>query len=169
MTDAAHHAQDRAKVACAVLTVSDSRTRETDAGGALIRELLERDGHRAASYEIIPDEPVAVSKRVRALAAESECQVILLTGGTGIAPRDTTVDAIEPLFEKRLPGFGELFRSLSFREIGPPAMLSRATAGVHQRTAVFVVPGSPAAVRLAMERLILPTLSHLAGLLQKPV
>jgi molybdenum cofactor biosynthesis protein B len=163
-----HHESDPPSVACAILTISDTRTPQSDESGALIRELLERNDHAVRVYEILPDEMERVRARVLELCQTAPFQVLLINGGTGIAPRDTTVDAVLPLFEKRLDGFGELFRMLSFDGIGAGAMLSRAVAGIRGNTAVFVMPGSPAAVRLAMERLIVPQLRHLAGLLKNP-
>jgi len=154
-------------VACAIITVSDTRTAETDQSGALIRELLVKAGHRVVGYEIVRDEPHLVSERVRLLCANAGCQVVLLTGGTGIASRDSTYEAVSNLLEKRLDGFGELFRMLSYQEIGAAAMLSRATAGVLNGTAVFSMPGSTAAVRLAMEKLIIPQIGHLGALLKE--
>ncbi len=161
-----HEGKTIASVACAVLTVSDSRTVETDVSGRLMQELLTGVGHRICRYEIVPDEP----DRVRALVAEAsrseECDAILLNGGTGLSARDTTYEAVAGLLDKRLDGFGELFRQLSYDDIGPAAMLSRAVAGIVGRTAVFSMPGSPAAVRLAMEKLILPELGHVVFLLR---
>jgi molybdenum cofactor biosynthesis protein B len=147
--------------ACAVLTVSDSRTLETDEGGRLIVEALEGAGHRVVSRALERDKPAAIHARLVDWLGAGEAEVVLTTGGTGIARRDTTVEVVERLLDKRLEGFGELFRMLSFREVGAAAMLSRAVAGLAGRTAVFALPGSPAAVRLALEELILPELPHL--------
>ncbi|MCC7293743.1 MAG: MogA/MoaB family molybdenum cofactor biosynthesis protein [Phycisphaerales bacterium] len=160
--------QDRivSGAACGVLTVSDTRTQATDAGGALVRELLVKSGHRAWAYEIVRDEPDLVAFHVSRWCEDAACDAVLVTGGTGFSARDTTYEAISALLERRMDGFGELFRSLSFQEIGAAAMLSRALAGVRGGTAVFSMPGSPAAVRLAMEKLILPTLGHLVWLLR---
>ncbi len=150
-------------VACAVLTVSDTRTPETDTSGALLRERLEAAGHAVAHTAIVPDDVGAIRARLEAWAGAVE--VVVTTGGTGVARRDTTVEAAEALFVKPLPGFGELFRMLSFEEIGAGAMLSRATAGVYgaegRETLLFCCPGSRAAVRLAADRLIVPELRHL--------
>ena len=165
MPEREHRAGCVDSVACAVLSVSDTRTAETDKSGALIRERLESAGHRIISHEIIPDDPSRVRDRVSTLCGERLCQAVLLTGGTGLAPRDTTYEAVTSLLDKRLDGFGELFRALSFQEIGSAAMLSRATAGVCGSTLVFSLPGSTGAVRLAMDRLIVPELGHLAWLL----
>lgn len=154
-------------MACGVITVSDSRTLADDRSGELIAELLGGAGHAVAARSIVPDEPTAVVDQVRAMVADGSIAAVLLTGGTGVAPRDRTPDAVAALFTKELPGFGELFRMLSYQEIGPAAMLSRATAGLIDRTALFLMPGSTAAVRLAMERLIIPELGHLAKLAAK--
>ena len=160
----AHHAA-HASLVCAVLTVSDTRTPDTDSSGARIRELLEADGHRVAAYAILPDEPEIVRTRLVELVAGS-VEVAIINGGTGLAPRDTTYEAIVGMLDKRLDGFGELFRSLSFAEIGPAAMLSRAVAGVAGRTLVASLPGSTPAVDLAMRKLLLPVLGHAVQLLR---
>ena len=156
-----HKAHAPARVACFALTVSDTRTEETDTGGRAIRERLEAAGHSVSGHAIVRDEPSQVTAIVRERLADPATQVIITTGGTGISARDTTFEAVTALFEKRLDGFGELFRMLSFQEIGAAAMLSRATAGTVGRKAIFVLPGSPAAVRLAMDRLIVPELGHI--------
>ncbi len=166
MSDPQHRADDIASVNCAIMTVSDTRTEKTDKTGPLIRELLEGAGHQVSSYQIIPDEPDRVRRCVGALCDEAACHAVLISGGTGLAPRDSTYEAVVALLEKRLDGFGELFRSLSFAEIGSAAMLSRAVAGVCRATAVFSLPGSTGAVRLAMDKLILPELGHLSALLR---
>jgi molybdenum cofactor biosynthesis protein B len=147
-------------IRCGVITISDTRTAETDTSGAAIRAALEASGHAVARYAIVRDEPERIVALVRELAQEG-CQVVLTNGGTGIARRDSTFEAIDTMLEKRLPGFGELFRMLSYADIGPAAMLSRATAGLFGGTLIFCLPGSTGAVRLAMERLILPELPHL--------
>jgi molybdopterin adenylyltransferase len=152
-------------VVCAVVTVSDTRTRETDKGGPLIVERLQSAGHSISSHEILPDDSARITARVQELCVIG-CEAIVLTGGTGIAARDTTYEALLPLVEKRLDGFAELFHLLSFENIGPTAMLSRALAGTHGRTLIFSLPGSPKAVQLAMDRLILPVLPHAVALLR---
>jgi molybdopterin adenylyltransferase len=162
-----HKAQAPASVECFVLTVSDTRTEATDTGGRAIRELLEQAGHTVSGHLIVSDEPAAVTAVVRECLADSKTQVIITTGGTGISARDTTFEAVTALLEKRLDGFGELFRMISFDEIGSAAMMSRATAGTVGRKAIFVLPGSPAAVRLAMQRLIVPELGHIMQQLWK--
>lgn len=155
-----HKSYAPASVRCFVLTVSDTRTEATDTGGQAIRELLESAGHLVNGHTIVRDDPEAVAGTVTRALSDKQTQVIVTTGGTGITSRDGTFEAIDRLLEKRLTGFGELFRMLSFEQIGPAAMLSRATAGTAQGKAIFVLPGSPDAVRLAMTRLIIPELGH---------
>lgn len=152
-------------VRCAVVTVSDTRTEATDSSGRAIVELLEGAGHAVESKSIVRDEP----EQVRAIVGAhlGRVDAVITTGGTGIAARDTTSDAVEQLFSKHLEGFGELFRALSYEEIGSAAMLSRATAGIARGTVVFVLPGSENAVRLAMTKLILPELGHIVRELNK--
>jgi molybdopterin adenylyltransferase len=144
----------------AIITVSDTRTHETDTNGLYLKEAITENGDVVASYIILPDEPLLVKAHIAQLA-QTDTQVILLNGGTGISPRDSTYDAIAPLLEKTLPGFGELFRMLSHEQIGSAAMLSRATAGVYKNMILFSTPGSHNAVKLAWERLISPELRHL--------
>ena len=167
MSHLEHKAQAPASVTCSVLTVSDSRTVDTDTSGRAIRQMLEDAGHVITGHAIVKDEPEQVTSSVRARLADAKTEVIITTGGTGVTARDGTYDAIDAMLEKRLDGFGELFRMLSFQEIGAAAMLSRATAGTLESTAIFVLPGSEHAVRLAMSRLILPELGHLAQQLRK--
>jgi len=155
-------------VACALVTVSDTRSPATDASGALLKARLEAGGHQIVSYEILPDEPARIRDRVRALA-EADVEAVLLSGGTGIAPRDTTYEAVVGILDRRLDGFGELFRALSYQEIGAAAMLSRAVAGTLRSTIVFAMPGSTAACELAIDRLVLPELGHIVGLLRPGV
>jgi molybdopterin adenylyltransferase len=155
-----HPDQTPVSLACAIVTVSDSRTPETDTSGQLIRSLLSSSGHQVRHYEILPDEPERIRQAIAQLSAQP-IDVLLFNGGTGIAPRDTTYDAIASLLEKTLPGFGELFRMLSFAEVGSRAMASRAVAGTISRQVVFSMPGSSKAVQLAMERLVLPEMVHL--------
>jgi molybdenum cofactor biosynthesis protein B len=154
-----HRKDAPASVACYVLTISDSRTTGTDASGDAIAGALSEAGHVLTGRQIVPDDPSAVRDAVA--AAVGTAQAIITTGGTGITSRDSTFEAIAELFDKRLDGFGELFRMLSYREIGSAAMLSRACAGTLGRTAVFLLPGSENAVRLAMQELILPELGHI--------
>ena len=162
-----HKAQAPASVACYVLTVSDSRTEETDTGGRTIRELLEAAGHAVVGHAIVKDDPHAVTLHVEGQLLTPDVQVIITTGGTGITSRDGTFEAIDALLQKRLEGFGELFRMLSYAEIGAAAMMSRATAGTAGRKAIFVLPGAPEAVRLAMTKLILPELGHVVQQLNR--
>jgi molybdopterin adenylyltransferase len=162
-----HRAAAPRTARCFVLTVSDTRTPENDTSGRAIRELLASAGHDVVGHQIVRDEPSQVASTVRHQIAESDAQVVITTGGTGITSRDGTFEAIDALLDKRLDGFGELFRMLSFNEIGAAAMLSRATAGTIERKAIFVLPGSENAVRLALTRLILPELGHVLQQLSK--
>jgi len=150
-------------VNCAIVTVSDTRSPETDESGRLTRELLEAAGHRVRHSAIVPDEPELVAEELMSLLLRDDVEAVLVNGGTGISPRDRTHEAIAGLLDRRLDGFGELFRSLSFQEIGAAAMLSRAVAGMARGRVLFSMPGSPAAVRLALDRLIIPELAHIVG------
>ena len=156
-----HRASAPKAAGCFVLTISDTKTPATDTSGALIRELLAAAGHRVVGSAMVPDEPAQVQAVIRGAAEDPAVQAVILTGGTGITSRDSTYEAVETLLDKRLPGFGELFRMLSFDEVGPAAMLSRAQLGVHRRRIVASLPGSPNACRLALEKLLLPELGHL--------
>jgi molybdenum cofactor biosynthesis protein B len=156
-----HREQAPGSVGCAVLTVSDTRTLADDKSGAAIVERLEASGHRVAARDIVPDEPERVAAAVRGYVGRDVVDAVLITGGTGIAARDQTPEALESMFTKALPGFGELFRMLSYEEIGAAAMLSRAVGGIVDRTIVLLMPGSTAAVRLAMDKLIVPEIAHL--------
>jgi len=156
-----HRAQAPQTVRCAVLTVSDTRTLETDTGGQTIVDLLGQAGHEVVAREILRDEPEPMRQLLEALRDRDDVDAVLLTGGTGLGSRDQTFETVSAMLDKALPGYGELFRMLSFGEIGPAAMLSRATGGLMGRTVVLTMPGSRNAVRLAMERLILPELGHL--------
>jgi molybdenum cofactor biosynthesis protein B len=160
-TPAEHKAHAPRAVGAWVLTVSDTRTPDTDTGGRLIRDLLEAAGHRVVGAAIVRDEPVHVQRLVREACAHPQVQAVILTGGTGITSRDSTFEAVDALLEKRLPGFGELFRMLSYQEIGGAAMLSRAQLGILAGRIVASLPGSPDACRLALEKLLLPELPHL--------
>ncbi|GAB4203774.1 MAG: MogA/MoaB family molybdenum cofactor biosynthesis protein [Roseiflexaceae bacterium] len=156
----ARAAAETRAIPCGVITISDTRNEETDTSGAAIRAALTEHGHEVLRYAVVRDEPAQIVALVRDLSALG-CKVILTNGGTGIARRDSTFEAIDSLLEKRLPGFGEIFRMLSYQEIGPAAMLSRATAGLYGATLIFCLPGSTNAVRLALDKLILPELAHL--------
>ncbi len=149
----------------ALVTASDSRTPDTNEGGRVLRRLIEDAGFTVASEVLLAEEPAALRDMVVRLAGDSDA--VIVTGGTGIGPRDRTPDAVGAMFERRLPGFGELFRMLSFQDIGAAAMLSRADAGVVGRALVFLLPGSPTAVELAVRRLIAPELAHAVGQLQR--
>jgi molybdopterin adenylyltransferase len=161
----AHHHRRAAlrSVPTWVITVSDTRSLQSDSGGARVIALLEDAGHAAAGREIVPDDAGAIRAALERALAREEVSAVVLTGGTGIAPRDVTPDAIEPLLERVIPGFGELFRALSFREIGSAAMLSRALAGIAAGRPVFALPGSRGAIELAMQSLVIPELGHLAA------
>lgn len=145
----------------ALVTVSDTRTPSSDANRRFLEDALARAGHQVVDYRLITDDAEAVAATVEELAAGS-AQVQIWNGGTGIAPRDTTVDVLNSCLEKVLPGFGEIFRVLSYEQVGAAAILSRAVAGVYRRSVVICLPGSPAAVRLAWEKLIEPELRHMA-------
>lgn len=163
-----HRREAPTSVSCFIITVSDTRTLDTDKSGQLIESLLAEKDYFCAGRRVIPDEPAAISALVRQAAENPAIEAILLNGGTGIAARDTTFEAVRNLLDKEMPGFGELFRYLSFTEdIGSAAMLSRAIAGTIGNTAVFSMPGSTGAVRLAMTRLILPELGHVMRELYK--
>jgi molybdopterin adenylyltransferase len=160
------HRKDAPKsVRCFVLTISDTRTPASDTSGNAIVETLQAAGHEVIGRQLVRDEPADVRDAVSRRAGDA--QVIVTTGGTGITSRDSTYEAIAALLEKRIDGFGELFRSLSYEEIGSAAMMSRACAGTIGRTAVFALPGSESAVRLALTKLILPEIGHVVRELQR--
>lgn len=161
-TSEEHHqlAHSAEPIRIAIVTVSDSRTAESDVNGQFLRERAEALGHLVVGYRIVPDEPPRITRALQELV-QDKAMVLLFNGGTGIARRDTTYDVLSAALEREMPGFGELFRMLSFAEIGAPAMLSRATAGTYEGALVFSMPGSPAAVRLAWTKLIEPELEHL--------
>ena len=156
-----HKATAPPSIGCFVLTISDTKTPDTDTSGKVIRDLLAAAGHRVAGSTIVRDEPADVARVVREACARDDVQAVLTTGGTGITSRDSTFEAIETLLDKRLPGFGELFRMLSYQEVGAAAMLSRAQLGVHAGRIIASLPGSPNACRLALEKLLLPELGDL--------
>jgi molybdopterin adenylyltransferase len=156
------------KVSCKIITVSDTRTKETDKSGQTMKNLLEAAGHTITDYCIVKDEKAAIKEAVWLGCQDPEIDVVLTNGGTGIAKRDVTIETVQDLFEKEISGFGELFRMLSYQEdIGSAAILSRAIAGVVNNTAVFSTPGSTGAVKLAMNRLILPEIGHVVRELRK--
>ena len=155
-------AAQKGPVRVAIVTVSDTRTRANDTGGDLIEQRVTSAGHVVAFRTIVKDEPSQIDALLDQLVSETNAQLILFTGGTGIAPRDTTYDALARKLEKTMPGFGELFRMLSFSEVGAAAMLSRATAGTYRGRVIFSMPGSPNAVQVALDKLIMPEIQHLA-------
>jgi len=146
----------------AIVTVSDTRTRENDTGGDLIENRITVAGHKVVFRTIVKDEPAQIGALLDQIVNETDARLILFTGGTGIAPRDTTYDVLAGKLEKTMPGFGELFRMLSYQEVGAAAMLSRATAGTYRGRVVVSMPGSPNAVQVAMDKLIMPEIQHLA-------
>lgn len=156
-----HRALSPAVLAFGLVTVSDTRAHEDDASGRLLRAAVTGRGHRVLAAELVPDDVAAIRGAVRRLLSLPEMDVVVLTGGTGFSPRDLTVEAVAPLFDRPVEGFGELFRMLSFQQVGAAAMLSRAAAGLVGDRAVFLLPGSPKAVALALESLILPEAAHL--------
>jgi len=162
-----HKAHGPLSISCGIITCSDTRTPETDKSGQLIREFLTKEGHPIDAYHVVKDEPADVQHLVQELGKNQELGAIIINGGTGISQRDSTFEAVDGLLEKRLVGFGEIFRYLSYKDIGSSAILSRATAGLYQGKVIFSIPGSSGAVRLAMEALIIPELPHIVGEMQK--
>ena len=156
-----HRQQSPTSVACAVITVSDTRTPDADTSGQAIVALLEAAGHVVVSRSLVPDDPARIGERLESALADHNVQVVITTGGTGISRRDGTYEVVTRRLEKTLDGFGELFRMLSYHQVGPAAMLSRACAGLASGRIVIALPGSEAAVRLAMEKLVIPELGHL--------
>jgi len=166
-TDQLHKAQAPRSVTAYVITVSDTRTEQEDQSGKLIRSLLEANEHAVAGHFIVRDEPEEIDRLLDDLLSRDEGDVIILNGGTGISRRDRTYEVVSRRLEKRLDGFGEIFRFLSFQEIGSAAIMSRAVAGVSGDKIIISIPGSEHAVRLAMNKLILPELTHLVGIARK--
>ncbi|MEB2283644.1 MAG: hypothetical protein B6D46_15355 [Polyangiaceae bacterium UTPRO1] len=160
-----HHANDARRVGCVVVTVSDTRRPSDDRSSAVIKAALLEAGHTVVDTTIVADERAAIRAAVLAAAERTDVDAVIATGGTGIAPRDVTIESLEGAWTKQLPGFGELFRALSFAEIGAAAFLSRAAAGVIGDTFVALLPGSPAACELALRRLLLAEIGHIVGLL----
>jgi molybdenum cofactor biosynthesis protein B len=156
-----HRQSAPSRLRFSVLTISDTRTLENDHSGQLICSSMATAGHELVQRQIVPDEPLQIASHVCQLTAEDNLDVLLMTGGTGISPRDRTPEAVAPLLDVELPGFGELFRMLSYAEIGPATMLSRALAGRRGSVLVFCLPGSRAAVSLAVEKILVPELPHL--------
>jgi molybdenum cofactor biosynthesis protein B len=161
MSHEEHRAASPARVRCAVITVSDTRTAATDASGRAIADLLTAAGHEVASRRIVPDEPARIREALTSSLASADVDVVITTGGTGISRRDGTAEVVCALFEKPIDGFGELFRMLSYHDIGPAAMLSRACAGLAAGKILVALPGSEPAVRLALTTLLLPEIGHM--------
>ncbi|MBI4187602.1 MAG: MogA/MoaB family molybdenum cofactor biosynthesis protein [Chloroflexi bacterium] len=155
-----HKEKSPRSVSCAVLTVSDTRTEENDESGALIKQKLTQAGHRVMAYSILKDEAAAIRQKINELLRQDELQVIITNGGTGVSHRDVTVETVSSILEKTLDGFGELFRSLTYQEIGTGSIMSRALAGVAKGKVIFCIPGSPGAVSLALDKVILPEIGH---------
>jgi molybdopterin adenylyltransferase len=168
MSTQEHKKEAPRTVHCKIITVSDTRNRETDKSGKLMMELLEQAGHKIIDYVIVKDEEIPIQTEILKGCANEEVEVILTNGGTGIAKRDVTIETVQNLLNKEIVGFGELFRMLSYQEdIGSAAILSRAIAGVVKNKAIFSTPGSTGAVKLAMNKLILPEIGHVVREIQK--
>lgn len=163
-----HREQAQRSLRLAVITISDTRTAQTDSSGAYLQEVMEQAGHAVIHRQIVPDEVVAIRSAVVVAAQSTTTDAILMTGGTGLSPRDRTPEAVQPLLDADIPGFGELFRMLSYQEIGAAAMLSRAFAGRLGTAVVVCLPGSTNAVRLAAEKLLVPELPHLVHHVRTP-
>lgn len=156
-----HRAKSPQSVNCAVIIISDSRTEQDDESGRLIKQKLSQNGHSLVAYALLKNDAAAIKQKVAELLGQAELQVVIVSGGTGLSHRDVTVETISPLLEKKLDGFGELFRSLSYQEIGTASMLSRAVGGVVGGKVILCLPGSLGAVTLAMDKLILPEIGHM--------
>ena len=165
MASESHKEQVRTNLKVGIVTASDTRTPENDKSGAAIREMFERAGHKVTYYEIVPDAPSKIAHAI--ITHLPELDAVVVNGGTGLTQRDVSADVVRSLIEKEIEGFGELFRMLSFQEIGAAAMVSRAIAGVRHRKFIAALPGSTGACRLAMEKLILPQIGHIAYLLSQ--
>lgn len=162
-----HKSHAPVSVGCVVITCSDTRTPETDTSGSRIMHMLKDAGHAVVAYHLVNDEPARIKAKIKSAVANKKVQAVIINGGTGISRRDSTFEAVDAMLEKRLDGFGEVFRSLTYQEIGSPAIMSRATAGIIKGRVLFSTPGSENAVRLAMDKLILPELGHLIQQLAK--
>ena len=162
-----HKAHAPQCVTCVVITCSDTRTSQTDTSGQLMMRLLKEHGHDLAGYHVIKDDPAQIRSVIEEAAAHDAVQAILVNGGTGISKRDSTFEAVDGMLEKRLVGFGEIFRYLTYKDIGSSAIMTRATAGIFRGRIIFSTPGSEGAVRLAMDSLILPELGHIIQQLNK--
>ena len=156
-----HKQKSPKSVSCTVLTISDTRTEQDDESGRLIRQTLSENGHRVISHCILKNEADSIKGKIHELLKEEELQVIIATGGTGVSHKDITTDTIAPILEKKLNGFGELFRFLTYNDIGTASIMSRAIAGVIEGKVIFCLPGSPEAINLAMDKIILPEIGHL--------
>jgi molybdenum cofactor biosynthesis protein B len=161
-----HKAKGKGSINCFVVTVSDTRDEKTDQSGQLIKSMLADENHQLGGYRIVKDEPVEIEALLREAIADPEVEAIIVNGGTGISPRDGTYEVVVKLLDKRLDGFGEIFRYLSYQDIGSAAIMSRAVAGSAQEKVLISLPGSKAAVGLAMEKLILPELRHMVSQLR---
>ena len=148
-------------VSCAVLTISDSRTEQDDDSGKIIKQKLSENGHQVVSYAVLKDEAVSIKNKIDELLRQEELQVIITNGGTGVSHRDVTIETIYPILEKKLDGFGEIFRFLTYQEIGTPSIMSRAIGGVAGGKVILCLPGSPGAAKLAMDKIILPEIGHM--------
>jgi len=162
-----HKSQAPSSIGCVVITCSDTRKTETDTSGYRIMHMLKDAGHSVVAYHLVKDEPAKIKAKIKAAVADKKVQAVIINGGTGISRRDSTFEAVDAMLEKRLDGFGEVFRYLTYQEIGSSAIMSRATAGIIKGRVLFSTPGSENAVRLAMEKLILPELGHLVKELSK--
>ena len=156
-----HKQKSPKSVSCTVLTISDTRTEQDDESGRLIRQTLSENGHRVTSHCILKNEADSIKRKIHELLKEEGLQVIIATGGTGVSHKDITTDTIAPILEKKLNGFGELFRFLTYNDIGTASIMSRAIAGVIEGKVIFCLPGSPEAINLAMDKIILPEIGHL--------
>src|SRR5262245_46935680 len=167
MGESEHRAVAPQRITAYVVTLSDTRDETTDTSGRMLRDALASAGHEVAGGRILREDPATLDRDLRAVLAQPGIDVVIVNGGTGIAPRDSAYDVLARLYDRPIPGFGELFRALSFDEIGSAALLSRASAGIASGKLVFSVPGSRGAVRLALERLILPEVTHMVGELRR--
>jgi len=162
-----HKSHAPSSIGCVVITCSDTRTAETDTSGHRIMHMLKDAGHSVVAYHLVKDDPPKIKAKIRAAVTNKKVATIIVNGGTGISKRDSTFEAVDAMLEKRLVGFGEIFRYLTYQDIGSPAIMSRATAGIIKGRVLFSTPGSENAVQLAMEKLILPELGHLIQQLKK--
>ncbi len=162
-----HRSYSPAQLGFSILTASDSRTLEDDESGCRIAELVNAAGHRVIERRVLPDDEGEIRAAAAAAVERQQADVVVISGGSGFAPRDVSVEAVMPLLDREIEGFGQLFRTLSFQQVGAAAMLSRAMAGVIGRSVVFVLPGSPPAAELAMVSLILPEVAHLLGQIRR--